>query len=121
MKKLIAIACIACSVSAYAQDTTRTRTPTRTPNNNVMKSSMDEDGEKWWDKDGAMMKNGKMFSKVNGDKKEMTQNLTLNNGDVVLPNGTVQMKNGSTRTLQNGECIDMDGNIRTKGDKKSSK
>lgn len=118
MKKLIAITFVSFSLASYAQDTTRTTQRTTTTTRTTTQT---QDDDKWWNKDGAMMKNGKVYTKVNGEKKELTENLALNNGGVVMPNGTVKMKDGSTKTLSNGQCIDLDGNIRTKDDKKSMK
>lgn len=59
------------------------------------------------------MKDGKMWVVENGNAKEMTGNVSLLNGDSVESNGKVMRQNGSEEMLQNGESIDMSGNIIT--------
>ena len=66
-------------------------------------------------KDYLMLKDGKMMETKDGNTMEMTQDMTLKNGSVVMMDGTVKMKNGQTRTLKEGDCVYMNGVISHKG------
>lgn len=72
-------------------------------------NAMAQDKQKFRLQDGVMMKGGKMWVKKNGEKSEMTTDMTMSNGTKVTTNGTVVMTDGSTRILENGEMITMDG------------
>jgi len=109
MRKLIAIVGIACSVSAYAQDTTRTSS-TRTTTTNI------QGFDKTWDHDGIVISNGKVYSRTNGVNTPIGKNLTLKNGAILSSDGTVLLKDGTSQTLTTEQYIDSNGNIRLKSD-----
>jgi hypothetical protein len=39
--------------------------------------------------------------------------MTMSNGAVVMTDGSVKMKDGSTKQLKNGDCVYMDGKMKT--------
>ncbi len=66
------------------------------------------------DKDGVAMKNGKVMSVTDGQKTELTSDVTLSDGTKVTPGGNVTSADGKNWTLKDGEFIDMDGNFMTR-------
>lgn len=60
-------------------------------------------------KDGVKMKDGKVWMMKDGKKTEVKQEVTLTDGTKVNPNGTVIMADGSSKMMQNGDMISMDG------------
>lgn len=62
-------------------------------------------------KDHLMMKGGKMIMVKNGKDAIMDKDMTLSNGTKVRKDGTVEMKNGKNLHLQEGEMMDMDGEM----------
>jgi hypothetical protein len=63
-------------------------------------------------KDCVKMKDGKMWV-----IKSATSTTTLTDGSQVMTNGTVKGKDGTTKTLKDGDCMDMQGNMLTAKDK----
>jgi hypothetical protein len=61
-------------------------------------------------KDCLMMKEGRMFMTKEGKTIDMVGDVTLNDGSVVNQKGVVKMKDGSTKLMHNGDCVDMNGN-----------
>lgn len=110
MKKLIAILGIACSVAAYAQDTTRASSNQTNTIRNV------KGFDKTWDHDGIVISNGKVYSRMNGVNTPVEKNLTLKNGSILSNNGTVLLKDGTSQTLTTEQYIDANGNIRLRSD-----
>ena len=110
MKKLIAIVGIACSVSAYAQDTTRTSSNRSTTIRNI------QGVDKTWDHDGIVISNGKVYSRVNGVNTQIEKDLTLKNGSVLSNDGTVLLKDGTSQKLTTDQYIDANGNIRPRSE-----
>src|SRR6476660_2322601 len=106
MKKLLILFAAAFLISAgvQAQDTSKHRTTT---------------GKSTHMKDCMMMKDGKLMVEKNGTTSEMTQDMTLSNGTVVMKNGTVKTKDGKTVALKEGQCIYMDGKIKTMSSEKA--
>jgi hypothetical protein len=73
------------------------------------------------EKNGVMMKDGKMMVMKDNQMMPMTSDMTMSNGTMVMTDGTVKMKSGKTMTLKNGECVYMNGKVGTMmkmGDKK---
>lgn len=68
-----------------------------------------EQKSKW--KDVFVMKDSKMWQIKAGEKSEMTEDVTLVNGTIVMANGTVKKTDGQTISLKNGQYVDMEGNI----------
>lgn len=95
MKKIIfLLALIVCSGTLFAQ---------------MSDTSMHSKMKMHKMQDCYFMKDGTMMQMMSGQKSAMTSTATLSNGTMVMTNGTVKMSDGTTKTLQNGECIDMNG------------
>lgn len=60
-------------------------------------------------KDHVMMKDGKMWVMKDGKTMTMTKDMTMSDGTMVSTNGTVTMKDGSTKMMVNGDGMMMDG------------
>jgi uncharacterized protein YdeI (BOF family) len=105
MKKLLLVA-IACMVSlgVFAQDSTGKMSK--------MHGKM---------KDCVMMKDGKMMAVKDGKWMDMDQDMTMENGTVVTTTGEVKMKDGTSKTLENGQCVYMNGDIGMMKDKMKMK
>lgn len=57
------------------------------------------------------MDNGKVMVLKNGKKSMMTKDSTLQNGSMLMANGFVKMKDGTTLQLKQGDCMDVSGKI----------
>jgi hypothetical protein len=73
----------------------------------------------WKYKYCAEMKNGKLT--IMNEGKEMTADVTLANGTKIMMDGTVMMKDGTKRSLTDGECVNNDGKVITKEEMKNEK
>jgi hypothetical protein len=62
-------------------------------------------------KEYVMMKNGLALHVKFGDTTTLSSPLKLNNGELVMPDGTIQMSDGTTKKLKEGEYIDIDGQM----------
>lgn len=62
-------------------------------------------------KDCVMMKDGKVMVMKHGQHSELTEDLTLDNGTMVMKDGTVKTSDGKTMMLKDGEWIGMDGKM----------
>jgi len=58
-----------------------------------------------------MMKDGKMYHSMGGKETLMEKEMTLKNGEKVMPDGVCKMKDGKQIQLKNHECIDEMGKI----------
>ena len=67
----------------------------------------DEKGKKHQHKYCAKMENGTL--KVEQDGVVITNEVTLANGTIIKPDGTIQRKDGTSAVMKQGECIDVDG------------
>lgn len=106
MKKTFLILFAFClSFGAFAQDTTSQQDPSQMQSQDMQSKMMKPDG--------IYMKDGKMILMQNGQRSELTQDMTLTNGTVVSPNGTAKLADGTTQTLKDGDFIDMDGTMGT--------
>ena len=64
------------------------------------------------EKDGVMMKNGKMWRMQDGKEiGRMDRETTLSNGTKVAMNGKLTMKDGKESQLQEGQTIMLDGKM----------
>ena len=100
MKKLLILfAAVLLGAGLHAQDTSKT--------------TMSTTGKSTKMKDCIMMKNGTAMLEKNGTTQTLMQDMTLSNGTVVMKDGTVKMKDGKTMKLKEGQCIYMDGKIKT--------
>ena len=105
MKNLfLTMLAVALSFGAFAQDTLpkRDTLPTRDTIPREQKSQL---------KDVYVMKDSKMWQIKAGEKSEMTTDVTLVNGTIVMANGTVKKTDGQSVTLKNGQFVDLEGNI----------
>ncbi len=93
-KAFISLFAITLTLGVFAQDSTMNK---MTPKHNMQNH------------EGIIMKNGKLLMMKNGQTTQLTSDLTLDNGTVVMANGTVKAKDGSTTTLKEGDYISMDG------------
>lgn len=66
------------------------------------------------DKDGVVMKNGKMMTVKDGVKTDMSEDMTLKDGTKVTANGSVTSPDGETWMLKDGDFIDTDGTYMTR-------
>lgn len=57
------------------------------------------------------MDNGKIMVLKNGEKSMMTKDSTLQNGSMLMANGFLKMKDGSTLQLKQGDCMDVSGKL----------
>ncbi|HUZ59303.1 MAG TPA: DUF6799 domain-containing protein [Hanamia sp.] len=64
-------------------------------------------------------KNGKMVMSKNGTKSEVNQAVTLANGTTLSTDGKVTWQDGKSKTLKDGEWVDMNGKIHSKKMKSS--
>jgi hypothetical protein len=106
MKKLFLLALL--SLFTLAMNAQQTNTKMKTQKSTSMS------------KDCVMMENGKMMVMKGGQSSDLTQDMTMSNGTVVMADGTVKMKNGKTMKLKNGDCVWMNGNITHAKTKSSS-
>ena len=64
------------------------------------------------EKDGVMMKDGKMWRLQDGKEiGRMDREMTLSNGTKVAMNGKMMMKDGKEMQLQEGQTIMLDGKL----------
>ncbi len=61
--------------------------------------------------DGVIMKDGKLLVTKNGQAAPLTENVTLNDGTIVTPDGTVKKTDGTTVTLKEGDYVTADGKL----------
>src|SRR5664279_241842 len=99
MKKvLFSLFAITLTLGVFAQDSTNA-TNKMAPRHNMQSH------------EGVIMKNGKLLMMKNGQTTQMTTDLTLDNGTVVMANGNVKSKDGTTTTLKEGDYVGMDGTM----------
>lgn len=99
MKNLfLTMLAIALSFGAFAQE----KLPTKDTIPTEQKTQL---------KDAYVMKDGKMWQIKAGEKSEMTADVTLVNGTIIMANGTVKKTDGQAITLKNGQFVDLEGNI----------
>jgi hypothetical protein len=62
--------------------------------------------------DGVIMQGGKMMMMKAGKAMDpMTANMTMSNGAIVMPDGTVKLSSGEIIRLKDGQMVMMDGTI----------
>ncbi len=61
--------------------------------------------------DCVMLTNGELHVMKSGKKTAVKDPVALSNGAIIMPDGTVKMKDGSTKQLKEGECMSMDGKL----------
>ncbi|MEO8584400.1 MAG: DUF6799 domain-containing protein [Flavitalea sp.] len=106
MKKLLVLATVAllftCTLSAQEN-----KMDDKMQDSSMSKGKM---GHKMM-KDCVMMKDGKMMVMKGGENMAMTDNMTMTNGTMVAPDGSVTTKDGKTTMMKDGECVYMDGKM----------
>ena len=99
MKKvLVSLFAITLTLGAFAQDSTN-GTNQMAQHPNMQKH------------DGVIMRNGKLLMMKDGQTTQLTTDLTMDNGTVVMADGTVKTKDGTTTTLKDGDYVGMDGTM----------
>ena len=104
-KAFISLFAITLTLGVFAQDSTMNK---MAPKHNMQNH------------EGVIMKNGKLLMMKNGQTTQLTTDLTLDNGTVVMANGTVKTKDGVITNLKEGDYVGMDGtvgNVKTKWQK----
>ena len=62
--------------------------------------------------DGVIMQNGKlMMMKAGKTMDPMTASMTMSNGAVVIPDGTVKLPGGRELHMKDGQMMMMDGKV----------
>jgi hypothetical protein len=70
-------------------------------------------------KDRIYLKENVLFVSKQGASSKVTKNITLKDGTIVQPDGTVKFSNGTTRKLTNGEYIPLENeDLKSSGNKK---
>ncbi|MBI2032873.1 MAG: hypothetical protein HYT10_00165 [Candidatus Levybacteria bacterium] len=59
----------------------------------------------------VMMQNGRMMIMTDGEVSRLNEDLTLSDGTKMMRNGEYQKPNQPMMRMQNGEAMDMDGNM----------
>ncbi|WP_188558044.1 DUF6799 domain-containing protein [Hymenobacter glacieicola] len=62
-------------------------------------------------KDGAFVRNGKIYRLQAGKVTPLTSPLRFSNGQTLQPDGTLISKNGSRRRLADGKAVNMQGDV----------
>jgi len=70
--------------------------------------------------DMVLMKNGKMMVRQHGEMRPMDMAMTLENGTRVLMDGTVQMPDGTSHRMMEGDAMTMSGDMTTVQDMKTT-
>jgi hypothetical protein len=76
-----------------------------------MKNNEGTENQAWQVKDYVTMQNGVMMVVRNGKKSMMDEDIFMTNGTVVKKTGTYTLKNGRKMVMQEGDKMDMGGNI----------
>lgn len=103
MKKffLALFSCVIVAGLTYAQDRDRDR-------------DKDQDQIKKRDRihqeDHLMLLDGTLYQMKQGTRTQVREQVKLNNGVTVNPDGSYQLQNQNKHQLRHGECLDMDGN-----------
>ena len=63
-------------------------------------------------RDAVIMKDGKMMHMKAGKTMTMKKDMTFPNGNMVMMDGTMKMKDGSSHMLKEGDCVMMDGKMK---------
>ena len=103
-KALVTLFAITLSLGVFAQDSTNKM------NNMAPKHDMQSH-------EGVIMKDGKLFVMKNGQTTQLSKDMTLDNGTIIMASGTVKAKDGTTTILKEGDYVKWDGtigNIKTK-------
>lgn len=58
-----------------------------------------------------VMQDGKMYHSMGNKETLLEKEVTLKNGEKIMPDGLVKMKDGKEMTLKNDECVDAMGNF----------
>ena len=63
------------------------------------------------DPEGLTMKDSKVFLIVNGELKEITEEIWMRNGMQITPSGKLVFANGERAQLRNGETVSLKGAV----------
>jgi hypothetical protein len=112
MKKLfLGLAAIAMTVGAYAQsDVTPGKTNPQDVNRSQKQTYQNDPIDKTHP-DGVVMQDGKLMKVTNGQLVALDQDLTLSNGTKIMRDGTLVKEDGTRTLLEEGQHLDMMGNL----------
>ncbi len=101
MKKLLILCVVSSfSLSALCQDISLAK---KSDANMLLTKKMENEY--------VMIKDGLALHVKNGNTTTLSSPLKLNNGGLVMPDGTIQLSDGTTKKLKEGEYIDIDGQM----------
>lgn len=86
-----------------------TRTPIKNKTNQTGSTTKATNSGKVYT-DGVMMKDGRMMIVKNGNMTAMSSDQTMQNGTIVMSNGKMKHKDGTTMMMKEGGQIDFAGN-----------
>ncbi|MEP1782611.1 DUF6799 domain-containing protein [Reichenbachiella sp.] len=75
----------------------------------LMAQGQRQDRKRIHQQDHILFQDGKMMQMKAGVATEMQSSYTFQNGTIVNPDGSYQLKNGKTKMLKEGECISNNG------------
>lgn len=75
----------------------------------VLAQGQQQDRKRIHQQDHIIFQNGKLMQMKAGIMTEMQNSYTYQNGTVVNPDGSYQLKNGKKKMLKEGECISNNG------------
>lgn len=58
-----------------------------------------------------MMKDKEVWHYQDSLSKQLTEDVILNDGTIITPNGDIILKNGKRKTLSNGQCVDLSAKV----------
>lgn len=105
MKKILivlAILMLGATTTTNAQDTIRQRTK-----NNAQIQKRDRIHQE----EHFMFQDGKLYRMQQGVRSEIKEETQLRNGTILHPDGSYILQNKERMQLQNGECMDVAGNM----------
>lgn len=107
MKKLITV--IAASLFAFASFGQNSTSGSKTE----MDKKMEKESKKSHDMDMLHyeMEDGQLMEVKEGNSMPLTRDVTLDDGSVLMKNGTLKKKDGSTKQIRDGECVYKDGDV----------
>lgn len=113
MKQLMALLALsAITFCSFAQEGGKVKGST------MQDSSMMKNGNTM--RDCIFMKNGQVMVCKNGKKMKLDQNMTLMDGSTVMPDGSINKTDGTTKKLKEGHCVYMDGKMGKMGKMKKN-
>lgn len=95
--------------SPYGDNTNDAMNQNGDMNNNQFHNAQSNPGESH--PDGVMMQNGKIMQVKNGQMSISENDMTMSNGTKIMSDGTLFNNDGTKTMLEEGQHIDMSGNM----------